>query len=81
MLLCIINQIFKMNKFIIVAFLSIMTSACNNQAKTETDEQKQRDSIDAAQRIKDSMEVEAKMLEDMNADTTTAEAVKPEVAQ
>jgi hypothetical protein len=60
-----------MKKIFIITLLSIMTLACNNQAKTETDEQKQRDSIDAAQRIKDSLEVEAKMLEDMNAADTT----------
>ena len=58
-----------MNKIVIASFLALIVSACNNNAKTEQELQKQRDSIDAAQHIKDSLEVEARMLKDMEADT------------
>lgn len=62
-----------MNKYFYIACLTLIISACNENAGTVQDEQKKRDSMDAAQRIKDSMDVEAKMLQDMEADTSSAE--------
>lgn len=59
-----------MNKLIIIALLALIVTSCNNTVKTEQDLQQQRDSMDAAQRIKDSLEVEAKMLQEMESDTS-----------
>lgn len=61
-----------MNKYVLAVALVFMMASCNDSAKTEADEQKQRDSMDAVQRFKDSMDVEAKILRDMEADTQKA---------
>ncbi len=67
-----------MKKTIFMAFVGLMAIACNNSSpKAEIDEQKKRDSMDAAQSIKDSLDVEAKMKADMAADTSGAKAETP----
>ncbi len=66
------NQFMK--KYFFIAVASVFTIACNNNSAVteEQTEQHLRDSMDAAQHIQDSLAVEAKMLADMAADTTSS---------
>jgi hypothetical protein len=63
-----------MKNYIFIALASVFTIACNNNSAVteEQTEQHLRDSMDAAQHIQDSLAVEAKMLADMAADTSSS---------
>ncbi len=69
-----------MKKIFLIAITAFVFTACNNNVKTEQDEQKQRDSMDAAQNVKDSLAVEAKIMADMMAEDSakSSEKVTPE---